>query len=254
MKINKKVSERIISQVQRFQKILKKAQSRDVNESDTVTIITDILASVFGFDKYTEITSEQAIRGTYCDLAVTLDEKIKYLIEVKAAGIDLKENHLRQAIGYGANHGISWVVLTNGITWEIYKIKFERPISHELVCSYDFTALNPRKIEDQEKIYLLCKEGIATDAIDEFHDHIQIVNRFMVGAVCLTEPVINIIRRELRKISSSVKVTNQEINDILLSEVIKRDVVEGEPFKDATRKFKRQQRKKTNNSNTNNHT
>jgi hypothetical protein len=28
---------------------------------------------VFGFDKYSEITSEQAIRGTFCDLAVPLE-------------------------------------------------------------------------------------------------------------------------------------------------------------------------------------
>ena len=126
VKIPKKVSERISKAGAKFQKVLKVAKDRDVNESDTVTIVTDMLAQVFGWDKYTEITSEQAIRGTYCDLAVKLDDKIKYLIEVKDIGLTLKENHLRQAINYGANHGISWVVLTNAINWEIYKPGFPR--------------------------------------------------------------------------------------------------------------------------------
>ena len=106
MKIPKTVDERITREVRNFQKILKKAKSRDVNESDTVTIVADMLANVFGFDKYTEITSEQAIRGTYCDLAIKTDGKVKYLIEVKAIGIDLKDSHLRQALNYGANEGI----------------------------------------------------------------------------------------------------------------------------------------------------
>ena len=89
VKIQKKVSDRLIKEINKFQKVLKEAKDRDVNESDTVTIITDMLACVFGFNKYTEVTSEQAIRGTFCDLAIELDGKIKFLIEVKA--IDLTQ-------------------------------------------------------------------------------------------------------------------------------------------------------------------
>ena len=145
LKIPKKISERLTKEIKKFQKILSTARDQDVNESDTVTIITDMLASVFGFYKYTEITSEQSIKSTFCDLAVKLDGKIKYLIEVKAIGLNLKENHLHQAINYGATHGIQWVVLTNGIDWEIYKIKFEKPLDYDLVCSFNFIELNPKK-------------------------------------------------------------------------------------------------------------
>lgn len=242
VRIQKIALNRIVKEIPRFQRVLKKAKARDVNESDTVTIIGDVLASVFGYDKYTEITSEQAIRGTYCDLAVKIDGKIKYLLEVKAIGLTLKENHLRQAINYGVNYGIQWVILTNGIDWEIYKIKFERPIDHELVCTFDFTTLNPKKQEDQERIYLLCKEGIAKAAIEEYHSHVQVVNRFMIGAISLTKPVTNAIRKELRHISPGLKVTNEEIKKILASEVLKRDVVEDESFNFANRKVKKAKR------------
>lgn len=245
VKIPNKVSDRLVKEVRKFQKVLLTAKKRDVNESDTVTIITDMLAGIFGFDKYTEITSEQAIRGTYCDLAVKLDGKIKYLIEVKAIGLNLKENHLRQAISYGANHGIPWVVLTNGIDWQIYKIKFERPVGYELICTIDLSVTNPRRLEDQYKVFLLCKEGIARAAIEAFHNHVQNVNRFIIGAIILSKPVLSLIRRELRRISSSTKVKEEEIEQIISTEVLKRDIVEGESAEKALKRAKKALKQKT---------
>ena len=83
-KLSKKSVERITTGLKRFQPILTSARSRDVNESDTVVIVTDLLQEVFGYDKYAEITSEHVIRGTFCDLAVKLDGTLALLIEVKA--------------------------------------------------------------------------------------------------------------------------------------------------------------------------
>ncbi|HYS05209.1 MAG TPA: hypothetical protein VEW47_08445 [Candidatus Dormibacteraeota bacterium] len=68
--IPKKTQERLSREVLKIQRVLESAKHRDVNESDTALIVADMLSSVFGFDKYSEVTSEMAIRGTYCDLAV----------------------------------------------------------------------------------------------------------------------------------------------------------------------------------------
>ena len=87
--IPKKVIERFVKTVPKFQKVLQLAKDRDVNESDTVAILNDIFGDVLGYDKYLEVTSELAIRGTYCDLALRVDDKVQFLIEVKAIGIDL---------------------------------------------------------------------------------------------------------------------------------------------------------------------
>jgi len=101
--VPKKVVDRLLKEVPKFQKVLQSAKDRDINESDTVAIVTDVLADVFGFDKYAEVTSEFCIRNTFCDLAIKVGDKVQFLIEVKAIGLSLKENHLRQAINYGAN-------------------------------------------------------------------------------------------------------------------------------------------------------
>jgi len=237
--IPQRVSDRFRETLPKFQKILASALDRDINEADTVTIVSDILAETFGFDKFIELTGEYAIRNTYCDLAVKLDGKVQYLIEVKAIGLDLKENHLRQAIDYGANQGIPWVVLTNGVVWEVYRILFEKPINYEKVCSINMLEINSRKAEDHEKLFIFSREGITKSAREEYLERVQIVNRYMIAAVILSEDFVDEIRRELRRISPGLKVDADEIEGILRNEIIKRDILEGEDAQKAKSRVKR---------------
>lgn len=238
VRIPKKVRDRFTKQIPAFQRVLQSARDRDVNESDTVTIITDMLAGIFGYDKYAEVTREHAIRRTFCDLAIELDGDVKFLMEVKAIGLTLKENHLRQAVNYGANRGIQWVVLTNGVVWEVYRIRFERPVAYDLTCSFDFLELNARRQQDQELLFVLCREGLAKAAIQAFHEHVEVVNRFMLGAIIKTDPVLDVMRRELRRLAPEAKVSREELSD-LLSDVLKRDVIEGEDAVRAQRRVSR---------------
>lgn len=227
-RIPKKVIDRFVKSMDKFQKVLKIAKDRDVNESDTVAIIGDIFADVFGYDKYLEITSEFAVRSTFCDLALKVADKVQFLIEAKAIGIDLKETHIKQAVDYGANHGVQWVVLTNGIEWQIYRIRFEQPINYDLVCSYDFLLLNPRDEKDQESLFILAKEALAKNAREDFYEKVQSVNRFVIGALILNDVLLNTIRRELRKLSEGIRIDTLDVEQIIRNEVLKRDIVEGE--------------------------
>lgn len=228
----KRVSERLVRTMGKFKQVLQIAKDRDVNESDTVSIIKDMLAEVFGYDKYLDVTSEFAVRGTFCDLAIKVENKVEFLIEAKAIGLELKEGHLRQAIEYGANNGVPWVILTNGIIWKVYKIRFEQPINYDLVCEFNFANLDPKNEEQHEKLFIVCKEGLVKAAREEFHEKILIVNRFVLGALILGDEVVGHIRRELRKLSSGVLVAPEEVVKVLTNEVLKRDVLEGD---DATK-------------------
>jgi len=245
VKIPKKVIDRFVKSVSKFQKVLKIAKDRDVNESDTVAIIGDICAEVFGYDKYLEITSEFAVRSTYCDLALKVSDKVQFLIEVKAIGIQLKENHMKQAVDYGANHGVQWVVLTNGIDWQIYRIRFEQPINYDLVCSYNFLSLNPRNARDQESLFILAKEALPKNAREDFYEKVQSVNRFVIGALILNDAVLNTIRKELRKLSEGIKIDTSEVEQIIRNEVLKRDLVEGEEANHAQTRVNRFYKKLT---------
>lgn len=235
----KRVADRIAKSVAKFQQVLQIARDRDVNEADTVSIIKDILAEVFGYDKYLEVTSELAIRGTFVDLAIRVDNKIEYLIEAKAIGTDLREMHLRQAIEYGASNGVPWVILTNGMVWRIYRIRFEQPINYDLVCDFSFSEIDGKSQDDQEKLFIICKEGINKDAREQFHEKIQCLNRFVLGALILSDDVVRLLRRELRKVTESVLVAQEDIVHVLENEVLKRDVIEGEEAQKAQSRLKK---------------
>lgn len=239
IKIPKKAQDRIISGLKRYHPIVSKLRERDISEADTVTVIKDMLSDIFGYDKYTELTSEQQIRGTFCDLAIRVEGKISYLAEVKSAGTSLNDNHLRQAVNYGAHQGIEWVILTNAIEWKIHRIKFAQPIDHEEVYSFDMTNLSSRSADDLGKLFMLCREAISSDALTEYHRQAQIMNRFVISELVQSESVVGTIRREFRRLFPTVKITDDDLKIMLANEVLKRDTIDGDAPKAAKATIKK---------------
>lgn len=228
MAVPAKVARRLSSGLKRFQSVISSARAKDVNESDTVMIVTDVLAELLGYDKYSEITSEQTIRSTYCDLAIKVEDKLRFIIEVKAAGMDFKDAHVKQAVDYAANKGVDWVILTNGASWRVYRLVFGKPIDKELVLEIDLLSLNPRSGADIESLALLTKEGLVKATLEDYHAQRQATNRFLLGALLLSDPSVQLLRRELRHLSPDVKVSLDDLRKALAQEVLKREVVEGE--------------------------
>lgn len=238
--IPKKVSERISDGLKRFQPIIQAAKARDAGESDTVTIITDCLTEIFGYDKYSEVTSEHSIRGTFVDLAVKVSDTLLFLIEAKAIGLTLNDKHLKQAVDYAANKGVDWVVLTNGQIWKVYKVSFTKPIDQELITEIDLLSINSKKAEEAEKLFILCKEGWQRSAIQDLYGQSQMLSRYTLGAALLSEPVLETIRRELRKAFPGAGLVEIDvISNNLVSEVIRREVLEGDKAAQASKKLAR---------------
>src|SRR4030042_296898 len=188
-----KVQSRLTTGIKKFQNVLKSAKTKDINESDTVTIIMDMLAELFGYDKYSEITSEYAIKKTYCDLAIKIDNKLRFLIEIKAIGLDLKTDHIKQVVDYGSNQGVDWVILTNGINWKVFKIIFGKPVANELVYEFDILSLNPKKPADVDLLYYVSKESLGKSALEDFRLQKQTLSKFFIGQLLITDPVLDSI-------------------------------------------------------------
>jgi predicted type IV restriction endonuclease len=235
MPIPKKVADRLAAGLKRFKPVLEAAKDRDVNESDTSMIVTDMLAEVFGFDKYSEVTREYAIRGTFCDLATKIEGQLQTLVEVKAVGIGLRENHVKQAVDYAANQGVEWVILTNGQHWKVFSVSFSKPISADLVLDLDILEMSPSDEDSIEDLFLLSKEGIQRSGLDAYNDQLKVRNKFNLAALILSDPILHTIRRELKRISPDVRISVEEIKAALSHEVIKRDAIEGEKATEAQR-------------------
>lgn len=247
--VNAKIKDRISKGLKKFQPILTKAQVADINESDTVTIITDMLCEIFGYDKYENITSEFAIKKTYCDLAIKLQDEVPLLIECKAIALELKDDYIRQATNYAADSGIEWVVLTNGLLWKVYHITFGKPVDKELVYEFNMCELSAKRQSDIELLYYLCVEAFAKNSkatLDDLRAQKQILNRYIIGHIILTEAGVDSIRKNLRKLYPEVKTTSEELYAIIYNEILKREIIEGEHAEDAKKAVTKQERKMNN--------
>ena len=82
-------------------------------------------------------------------------------------------------------------------------------------------------------------------APEDYHERSQIVNRFMVAAISQTEPVVAVIRRELKRLAPGLKVEKEEIQELLKSGVLKRDVTQGEGAEQAASRVKKSAAKRS---------
>ena len=123
--------------------------------------------------------------------------------------------------------------------WRIYKVTFAKPIDSELVLEVNFSQLNPKKSSDLEFLYNPTREGLMKSALGEFHTQQQALSRFFMGALVTSNPVLEVIRRELRRISPDVRIDTEHIKSVLVNDVLKREVVEGEKAEEARKKINR---------------
>jgi hypothetical protein len=238
----KRAVDRITSGLKKYQTILAEAKSRDVNESDTVLLVRDILTDLLGYKKLLEITSELPVKTTFVDLATKVDDKYRFLIEVKSIGMDLKDSHVRQAVDYGANQGSDWIVLTNGIMWRLYKVYFQKPIDKYLVFAVDLGTITAKDDEKIECLATLSREGFTESSMSAFFEQKQATGRFALAALILTDSVLAAAKRELPQLYPSVRVEVGALREMIKDHVLKHEVVDSDEAQLAQDAFKKKQK------------
>jgi hypothetical protein len=241
MGISAKVCSRIFTQLKKYQRVLEAARQRDIGEADTITIITDFLCDALGYDKYKEVSSEHAIRGTYVDRVVTVDNKKRFLIEAKAIGVELKDAHVKQAVDYAANEGVSWVVLSNGAVWRLYNLKFGKPIDKTLVFEIDLLSCDCKSDDVISCFGSLSAEGYSKDSLTELLNQKQTSSKYTVAAVLRTSKMIETLRKEMRRLSG-IRLDPDYLTSLLENDIVKRELVDSEEAQAATTYVKKLQR------------
>ena len=213
--------------IKKFKPIIEGLRLEGVGESDTVTLVTDMLSEVVGYDKFKEVTSEYRIKAKKCDLATKIDGTLQALIEVKAVGHDLNEPNVGQAVDYAANSGLAWVVLTNGCHWKMYAVTCRGKIDQELVVDIDFLSLNHKKEADMGLLFLLCKEGWAKNAIDEYRVQTEPLNpHIIIRGDAPLERMLERMKTELRRVSPGAHLEIAAIKAVIEHAVIKGELLE----------------------------
>lgn len=241
MKISAKFAKRVTEQVKKYKVILKQLRKNQVNEANTVKVINDILADVLGYDKYEEITSEYLERGTFCDLAIKRsNDKAYMMIEVKGVTVDLKERHVMQVMGYATGHGAKWMILTNGINWQVYSVKYTKPIDKELVFEFNFLELNTKEQKQLEMLFAISKDGQEDSAIDELYSNNRVKNKYIIAGLIDSVEVHKLIKKLVRVyFGNSVKITEDEIAMFIRADIFRHEIMESDEAKIYQRQLKR---------------
>lgn len=173
------------------------ARDQNLNEADIVVRLIKLLEDVLGYDGLSDITREMNLKDKYVDLAVKIDGTVKFLIEAKSAGTELRDRHIEQAERYAAENNIRWVLLTNGIVWNLYHLTFEEGIEYARAFSVDIIA-NPLD-KCAECIGLLHRNSVRKSGLDDFWAHRVALGPESIGRALFHEDALRLLRRDIRR-------------------------------------------------------
>ena len=204
----------------------------ELDESGTRLLINHFLTDMLGYETLSEVKTEYMIKGTYADYVIQIGGKRHFLVEVKALSLNLSSNHLRQSINYGANEGIDFVLLTNGRVFELYKVLFEKPISHELIFSLNLSELTNLKIIADQLQYLH-KDEVLKKGLDVLWDRHSALSPKNLSKLLFSDEVVKFLKKELKK------KYNIKFDEVIIENAVKRIAMESviiEDFKPIKRR------------------
>ena len=198
----------ISKDLKKYIPIFQQAHDQSLNEAETSLRISKFFEEVLGYDVFNEISREHVVKERNVDYAIKLDGKIRFFIEVKQAGIALKERHIEQAENYAASAGIPWVLLTNGCQWQLYHLTFDEGIEGNLIWTADILAEDNKTAA--EKLSLLHRKNILKDELDEYYAKFKTLSPRSIVQAMFHESTLRVLRTCLKH-NTGVRVDEEEL-------------------------------------------
>lgn len=198
----------ITRELKKYVPIFKQAYEQNINEAETSLRIGKFLEDVLGYDVFQDITKEHTVKDRFVDYAIRLNGKVVFFIEIKQAGIDLREKHIEQASNYAANAGVSWVALTNGRCWQMYHLTFDDGIQSDLIWSADILSADLK--EAACNISLLHKKCVLKGEHEDYYAKVKALSAKSVIQAIFQENTLRAIRLHLKK-ATGISVDEQDL-------------------------------------------
>ncbi len=188
------------------------AAADNLNEADTVQRLVKVFEDVLGFDALSEISRESSVKDKFVDVALKVDGTIRLLVEAKSAGTTLRDRHIDQAQAYAANGNIRWVLLTNGVAWNLYHLTFEEGIESSLAFSVDLS----KGVDDHGAalLALLHRTSIKKGELDDYWVHRTALGPASLARAIFTEDCLRMIRRVIRQ-KEGISIDEQDLAEAI---------------------------------------
>lgn len=210
--------ERISTSLKRIAKPIEALKSRDAVEADTRMLVTDVLCDVLGYDKYEDLTAEYQVKGEFADYGVRVDKQLVAFVEVKRVSQKLNATHLRQVENYALKNGVSWAILTNAQSWQVYHVQAVNGEQSELTLVVDVDILDTgtKHAEKVEKFFWICRESIQKGKLDGLWKETFATSAKALRPLLLSDLVIDQIRKELWR-TNKQRVENDDLRTAIES-------------------------------------
>ncbi len=153
---------------------LERLRKDGLKELPTRTIFIDPLLAELGWDVRDpdEVELErQTVDGKSVDYAMKVNRKVVLHLEAKQLGDPLDDvKSITQVVGYAANDGVEWCVLTNGIKYQVYRASEKASAPDKLLFEVSIDPDDSAGMTTEElakQFRRLSRESIAEGHLDQ---------------------------------------------------------------------------------------
>jgi hypothetical protein len=169
----------IVSCIEDLRSKLDRYRKEDLKEYPTRTIFVDPLLQSLGWDvrDTDEVELEYpTIDGKAVDYAPKINRKPVLFIEAKPLNDPITEvKSITQVVGYAANAGVEWCILTNGVTYKVYRSTEKAEAPDKLLFE---VSIDPKESEDRsveqiaEQFNRFSRDAMAKGILDEIGEQV----------------------------------------------------------------------------------
>ena len=192
----------LISCIEQLRLKLDRHRKEDLKEYPTRTIFIDPLLQALGWDVRDpdEVQLEYpTIDGRSVDYAPKVNRKPVLFIEAKPLNDPLTDvESITQVVGYASNAGVEWCILTNSVTYKVYRNTEKASAPDKLLFE---VSIDPRKSEGRsvqqiaEQFNRFSRDAMARGVLDEIGEQVFTMGKIRKALDKLfLEPPANLVR------------------------------------------------------------
>jgi predicted transport protein len=192
--------------------------SSGANEANTKVLLIEPLLAALGWDTSDLDAVEREYRvydNTSLDYALKIDGKPRLFVEAKGIGKHLDDKQfIAQTVNYANNEGVLWCVLTNGLTYRVYKTNEPVPMEQKLLFEVDLGAdEGPTTLAHD--LELISRDSILEDSLESWGDRVFVDARVRKALGQLAAEPTTTFLAELGKLLGKPEITTEKLRDSL---------------------------------------
>jgi len=174
---------------------LVEARDAGLSEAETVKRVTRFFEQVLGYDASKELSREKVVKGTFVDVAIKLGDEIPLLVEVVAARTPLQVDHIREARQAAARDNVPFILLTNGLAWNLYHVTLDEDLQIAVAFAADLASGVDDEVADL--LALLHRDSVGQEGLNTFWEQRARLGPASLGRALFAPEVLQTIRARL---------------------------------------------------------